>query len=192
MCQHGGRDDVVKVVDFGLVKKIAGGGLELTGVNTLLGSPLYMAPEAVTAPESYDGRGDLYCLGLVGYFLLIGEPPFGGDNAIDVLSAQIHEAPTPPSGRTARSIPAELDALIMDLLAKSPDARPRSAEVVVERLASMDLASQWTAERAARWWRTHGERDIVRERYTGVLELSSTNLAPERAYRRDRTFSAAL
>ncbi len=82
LCEIAGAPDVAKVVDFGLVKEVErGGDASLTTAGTLTGTPLYMAPEAITAPETLDARSDLYALGAVGYFLLVGvrrvHRPFG-------------------------------------------------------------------------------------------------------------------
>jgi serine/threonine-protein kinase len=179
LCRHGGIDDVVKVVDFGLVKKVAAGESEITGVNTLLGSPLYMPPESVTAPRTYDGRGDLYSLGLVGYYLLTGAPPFAGDNAIDVLSAQIHQEPESLSTHANQRIPADLEALILELLAKNPADRPQTADLVRERLAACEIGDRWTASDAARWW-TGRKPDADRgDAIDAVVRLSSLMPANE-------------
>ena len=79
--RRGGEPDVVKVLDFGLVKAVddqkqAG----LTQQASLTGTPLYMSPEAIQLPNSVDARSDLYAVGAVGYFLLTGHPVFEADN----------------------------------------------------------------------------------------------------------------
>jgi len=68
------------VVDFGLVKDLSGAGVALTATATLTGTPLYMSPEAITAPNAMDARGDLYALGAVGYFMVTGTHVFPGTN----------------------------------------------------------------------------------------------------------------
>ncbi len=78
--------DAVKLLDFGLVKKqnTREGGQRLTSDEQLLGTPLYMSPEAYTDPATVDTRADLFALGAVTYFLLVGEPTFKGKTAVEV------------------------------------------------------------------------------------------------------------
>ncbi|HMC95456.1 MAG TPA: serine/threonine-protein kinase, partial [Polyangia bacterium] len=64
--------DVVKVVDFGLVKRFGGNLDESAATDAITGTPLYMAPEAISRPDTVDGRSDLYAIGAVAYFLLTG------------------------------------------------------------------------------------------------------------------------
>jgi hypothetical protein len=79
LTQQGGVPDVAKVLDFGLVKRVSRTNGEdttiqaLTNDDSFSGTPLYMAPEAITSPEQLDARTDLYSLGAVGYFLLTGQ-----------------------------------------------------------------------------------------------------------------------
>jgi serine/threonine-protein kinase len=128
-------DDLVKLLDFGLTKQLdAESDLTLTDPDQLLGTPLYLSPEALTNPNDLDGRADLYALGAVGYFLLTGVPPFTGRSVIEVCGQHLHSEPVPPSSRAARSIPRELEALLLGCLAKNPDQRPRSAAVVARAL----------------------------------------------------------
>ena len=91
---RGGISDLVKVVDFGLVKDVgfrargeATSEPALTMADTITGTPLYMAPETVTAPETVDARADLYALGAVGYWLLTGTHVFGGKSIIEVCAS---------------------------------------------------------------------------------------------------------
>jgi serine/threonine-protein kinase len=100
---RGGIADLVKVVDFGLVKDVgvrARGGPTpepaLTLADTITGTPLYMAPETVTAPETVDARTDLYALGAVGYWLLTGTHVFGGHSIIEVCGHHKHSCPILP------------------------------------------------------------------------------------------------
>src|SRR4051794_18083195 len=77
VCDRGGAP-IVKVFDFGLVKKLDTGGeqIALTNMNAITGTPLYLAPESITHADQVDGRSDIYALGAVGYYLLTGAPPF--------------------------------------------------------------------------------------------------------------------
>jgi serine/threonine-protein kinase len=129
LCDHARRPDLIKVVDFGLVKEIAGSEADATHANTLTGTPLYMAPEAVAAPEEVDGRADVYALGAVGYFLLTGRPPFVGRSVVEVLGQHLHAPVVPPSKREP-SVPAGLERLLLSCLAKSPLDRPDAATMV--------------------------------------------------------------
>src|SRR6185436_19779980 len=80
LCERGGTPDVVKVLDFGLVKQIGpaegDASTESSTVNHIVGTPLYLSPEGMISPHTLDGRADLYSLGCLGYMLLTGAPPF--------------------------------------------------------------------------------------------------------------------
>ncbi|MET0388844.1 MAG: serine/threonine-protein kinase [Polyangiales bacterium] len=154
LCQLGGVCDVVKVLDFGLVKQL-NPSLDTTksNINTLIGTPQYLSPEAIAAPERVDARSDLYALGAVAYFMLTGTPVFDGRSVVEVCSMHLHTAPEPLSTRTSQVIPSELEALVLDCLAKDPSARPASAEAMATRLQRM-AAAPWTREDAKRWWQT--------------------------------------
>ena len=154
LCERGGRFDVAKVVDFGLVKSVAGSDPGVTLENTVPGTPHYMAPEALRAPDRLDGRADLYSLGATAYFLLTGKTVFEG-NLADVLAALLKDLPASPSSRLGRSLPEKLDALILATLAKSPEERPESVAAFQEALQTIDGAG-WTARDAESWWRGRG------------------------------------
>ena len=121
LCERGGMPDVAKVVDFGLVKEITGDGGKSQQV--ILGTPAYIAPEAVTDPDRVGPACDLYALGAVGYFLLTGRRVFDGKTAVDVCIQHVTDAPKPPSSISAVHIPPELEAILMKCLQKNP-SRP--------------------------------------------------------------------
>jgi len=159
---RGGISDLVKVVDFGLVKdvgyKAQGGATSepaLTMANTITGTPLYIAPETVTAPETVDARADLYALGAVGYWLLTGTHVFGGKSILEVCSHHLHSVPDPPSTRLGAPVSADLETVLLDCLAKRPEDRPASAHVLRDRLRACAAAGRWTNARAAQWWAVH-------------------------------------
>ena len=122
----------------------------------VIGTPLYLSPEAITSPGKIDSRSDLYSLGAVGYLLLTGTPPFAGANVVEVCSHHVLTQPTPPSERLGRPIPRDLEVLILKCLAKSPDQRPTDASALEQALRECESADQWTKDRALRWWRERG------------------------------------
>ena len=153
LCERGGTPDTAKVVDFGLVKELSpnGPGPGVSTVNNLTGTPLYLSPEAITAPEKLDGRSDLYALGAVGYFLLTGKPVFEGETLIEVCSHHLHTKPVPPSERLGRPLPPKLEAVILRCLAKSAADRPSSASALKEELEQCAVPA-WSDAQARAWW----------------------------------------
>jgi serine/threonine-protein kinase len=136
LCERGGVPDVVKVLDFGLVKELGRDEMEtVTRANIVTGTPQYMAPEALIKPDAVDGRTDLYALGAVGYFLLTGQQVFEGETMVEVCSHHLHTAPIPPSERLGRTIPRDLERLILACLAKDPGDRPQTATDLDRQLA---------------------------------------------------------
>jgi serine/threonine-protein kinase len=152
LCKRGGEFDVVKVLDFGLVKDTrAEITRDLTRALRVLGTPAYMAPERIENPGSADARSDLYALGAVGFFLLTGRAPYEGDNDL-TLAYQVVHAPLPKLHAAAPSAPSELIALILDCLAKDPSARPQNATVLMETLDRLLVRTPWTRQDARLWW----------------------------------------
>ena len=138
VCDRDSAHDVVKVLDFGLVRDVRPDATCDVDARQVVGTPLYMSPEAITTPESVDARSDIYAIGALGYFLLTGAPPFSGKNAVEVLGHHVYSAPEPPSARRP-AIPSRLEALVLRCLAKSPDERPASAAELRDEL--LELAS---------------------------------------------------
>jgi len=156
--ERGGLFDVVKVLDFGLVKEINGadGNQMVTAANTIPGTPHFLAPEAIERPDGIDARSDLYALGAVGYYLLTGTHVFTGRTPLEVLGHHLRDAPQAPSERLGRNIDPYLEALILRLLAKAPEDRLRHAGEVVDALSSgfQSPIGVWTQREAASWWQT--------------------------------------
>jgi serine/threonine-protein kinase len=132
-------DDWVKVLDFGLAKLFEDDG-DLTYAGVVIGTPLYMAPEAVRC-EPADPRTDLYAVGCILYEMLTGKAPFDASSSALVLARQLDDIPPP----LPPFVPAPLRMLVERLLAKTPEARPQSALEVRERLAAC-LSSQLAAD----------------------------------------------
>jgi eukaryotic-like serine/threonine-protein kinase len=157
-CRYGREVDVVKVLDFGLVKHTQAPepGAELVTADQLAGgTPAFMAPEQALGEDKVDGRSDLYAVGCVGYWLLTGTLVFEGATPLETIVMHVHAQPDLPSRRTDLTIPPELESLILTCLAKDPAARPTTADELGTRLAAVPLERPWTAERAREWWATH-------------------------------------
>ncbi len=169
LCDRGGVPDVAKVLDFGLVKEAEGDGdAGLSRDGALLGTPLYLAPEAIRSPAA-DARADLYSVGAVAYFLLAGRPVFEGRSVIEVCSQHLHAAPVPPSARLGRALPEGLEAWVLACLEKDPERRPSSAAEAAERLERAG-AGEWTADDARAWWAGKG-RALAALRHAHPPEL---------------------
>lgn len=125
----------IKLLDFGLARPEST-DIKLTGTGIVMGTPAYMAPEQARA-DATDERADLFSLGCLLYRLSCGEPPFYGANAMALMVALIESSPEPPS-RINPEIPPILDDLVLQLLAKSPDGRPKSAAEVIARIEAIE------------------------------------------------------
>ncbi|MFG2980169.1 protein kinase [Streptomyces sp. NPDC048258] len=137
---------VTKVLDFGIAKARGGPGTELTATGMIIGSFPYMAPERWTGGADgvpVDGRADLYALGCVLMELLTGARPFPAREMHELLAQHLTTQPPAP-GSLRAGLPAALDSLVLDLLAKDPRERPESAGEVSRRLA--EIARGGTAD----------------------------------------------
>jgi len=159
LTERGGEPDVAKVVDFGLVKPLVAMEPEATVSQSIVlaGTPLYMAPEMLTAPGTFDPRSDLYALGAVGYFLLTGKPIFDAATIAEAFGHHLHSEPMQPSQRLGQALPADLESVIMRCLRKQVDERPASAHELARELKQCAKTSRWTTEQAATWWRAFRE-----------------------------------
>ncbi|MGH8696106.1 MAG: serine/threonine-protein kinase [Burkholderiales bacterium] len=158
LCRHALEHDVVKVLDFGLVKRLAPetavADARWTHPDLIAGTPAYLAPEIVMG-DAVDGRADLYALGCVAFWLLTGRLVFEAATVAAVLVAHAREAPPRPSSLAPSPVPDELDQIVLDCLAKDPAARPQTAEALAARLGAVPFAQPWTPAAAAQWWATH-------------------------------------
>jgi hypothetical protein len=153
LCRQGGLYDFPKVVDFGLVKDLEpAGDAALTHADVIAGTPLYIAPEAITSPQSVSPQSDLYSLGAVGYFALTGQSVFPGRTLVEVCSHHLHTRPEPPSTRLGEPLPADLEALVLDCLEKDPARRPGGARELRRRLEACADFGGWTEDDARAWW----------------------------------------
>ncbi len=177
---RGGMFDVVKVVDFGLVKDTTGAQVNLTHANAITGTPMYMAPESIEKGDLVDQRVDLYAVGGVGYFLLTGTAMFLSDSLFDLLRLQSSVTPDSPSTRLGRDVATDLEEVIMTCLAKSPADRPQTARDLERRLAACADVDSWTFEEAQEWWKAYEAKSRPAETQpeTSTHEQGATMLLP--------------
>jgi serine/threonine-protein kinase len=173
LMERGGIPDFVKVLDFGLVKENSSDvSLGLSRGTLLLGTPLYMSPEAILSGV-VDGRSDLYALGAVAYYLLTGTTVFQGESVVEVCAQHLSSAPMPPSQRTDRFVPPSLDALLLRCLEKQPENRPATAGALAKELRAIEAEiGAFTDDEAHLWWAERGRKLMA--------ELRSSRRAPVR------------
>ncbi|MCM2307176.1 MAG: serine/threonine protein kinase [Sulfuritalea sp.] len=153
LCEISGERDVVKVLDFGLVKQVSGVATrDLTGSMRILGTPLYMSPERIRNPADADARADIYALGAVGFHLLTGRRLFETETEHDLTYHVLHEEPRLASDCSPFAVPAELDALIGRCLEKDPAARPQNIAEVAGALDALLVHAPWTRRQIDAWW----------------------------------------
>jgi len=157
LCEQGGEHDVVKILDFGLVKNLGvfaaqDGKTRSEDEKRIVGTPETMAPEAIRE-GGVSRLSDTYSLAVVGYFLLTGKPIFDADSVAEFIRHHQVSLPIPPSKRV-ESVPRDLEATIMRCLAKDPGQRPTSTLVLRKQLLDCADAGTWTPEDAAAWWKS--------------------------------------
>lgn len=176
--RRGCEPDVVKVLDFGLVKAVdRTEGSPANEGSSMSGTPLYMSPESIQAPMTVDACSDIYAVGAVGYFLLTGKPVFEAANLADLCQKHIEESPVPPSKRGNVKVSSQLEDAIMGCLEKSRAKRPQTARDLGILISKCAAASDWTIEEADRWWGRHERGSENRDFTTSTAGSSSTESA---------------
>ena len=162
LSHRGGVYDFVKVLDFGLAKRLSPdetAGLTKSGI--VFGTPRYIAPEGVHGSSHVDGRADLYNLGAVAYWMLAGRPVFDSGSAMEVLIDHVKTPPLPFAETSEVPVPNELEEIVMKCLEKDPADRFQSAVELAEAFESSSAAGSWSQRKALDWWELHnpGEED---------------------------------
>jgi eukaryotic-like serine/threonine-protein kinase len=147
--------DVVKVLDFGLVKTLEQDDGD-SRAGAITGTPMYLAPEAIVAPETVDGRADIYALGAVAYFLLAGRNVFEAETVVGTLGMHVVAQPVTPSSHLSKSLPADLETIVLCCLAKERSERPESAAALLAALLGCEDAPRYDKAAAFGWWRERG------------------------------------
>lgn len=155
LCERGGMLGVVKVVDFGLAKSLTPSAESplLSGTQMIMGTPMYLSPEAIARPDDVDARSDLYSLGAVAYYLLAGSAVFNAASIVEICAHHLHTAPEP-----LPTVPPEVERLVFKLLAKRPADRHASALELQTQLAALRIQHPWTEADARAWWADVQER----------------------------------
>ena len=137
LCERHGTPNFVKVLDFGLVK-LVDEAVEVTKKQNLVGSVSFLAPEQILGLE-FDQRADVYALGVLFFYMLVGQKPFMGEDDIAVLYQHIHkDVPSIQEHLPAgHDIPVELMEVIERCLAKDPVDRPATAQQVLDEMSAV-------------------------------------------------------
>jgi serine/threonine-protein kinase len=151
--QRGGIWDVAKLLDFGLVKErkpASDDGPRRSGA--FRGTPMFMAPEQAKSYEEVDARTDIYALGAVAYFLLIGRAPFAEGDVAAILQAHATQ-PAPPPSTINPEIPEDLERIVLRCLAKRREERFQDVNKLGAALALCQCSGKWTLTKANAWWK---------------------------------------
>ncbi len=134
LVEHADETDVVKVLDFGLVKDVESDGEDLTQTGLFMGSPKYMAPEQIRG-EHVDARTDVYALGIMLYEMVAGKVPYDKAKQVDTLLAHVNEKLPPLRDKKPDlQISEQLEMVILRCLAKNPSERFNGMAEVLESL----------------------------------------------------------
>src|SRR5262245_48598058 len=192
--RRGGESDVVKVLDFGLVKALD--ETKQTQSTAMAGTPLYMSPESIQTPDLVDSRSDLYAVGAIGYFLISGQPVFNAATLIELCKHHLASIPDAPSKRLGRAISAELETALLACLEKDRSKRPQTARDLSNLLDRAPTAHTWSQDEADAWWRNH-ERSLAAAAAANLpttqpYSPSPTTTAPTNAHAATKTSPAGL
>lgn len=181
------------VADFGVARAVsqATGANSLTSMGVALGTPTYMSPEQAVADPNVDQRADIYAVGVIGYELLAGRPPFSGVTPQQVLAAQVTEKPDPVSKHRPGVSPG-LEHAIMKCLEKRPADRWQSAEELLAVLEPLGTPSGGTAPTEARIAPVAAPRSRAPMVVAGVLVIAGVIAAGAYAVTRHSSPSVGL
>jgi serine/threonine-protein kinase len=172
------------VTDFGIARALTDSGdSRLTATGMAIGTPAYMSPEQSAGDQAIDGRSDLYSLGVVGYQMLCGQPPFVANNTPSMLVKHLSEKPVPVDERWP-DLPPDLARAVMICLEKDPADRFPSAAafaVALDGGGMPTLATRASTAASSQARAQTRERELtepLRDRYTPAVPTSYTPSAP--------------
>lgn len=146
-------DGKVKVMDFGIARALSDSQATMTQTNAVVGTAQYLSPEQARG-EAVDARSDLYSVGVLLFELLTGQPPFRGDSAVAVAYQHVSALPPAPSS-LASDIPASLDRVVMQALAKDREQRYANAAQMRTDLSRALRGIEVAAPETEVWSRLH-------------------------------------
>lgn len=155
LCNQGGAYDVVKVLDFGLVKDLDTSISQQTQINRIGGTPMFMAPERLRDPFNADQRVDIYAVGAVGLYL------FSGQYLLELVSQKMLSGQETLQGDfrnhliERKDIPQDLSDLLAQCIHFDPEKRPANIDVLIEFLEAKNEEYPWTRKKAMKWWKTY-------------------------------------
>jgi serine/threonine-protein kinase len=168
--------DLCKILDFGSVRDNSIGAKKLTVMGTTIGSPFYMSPEQAQALPELDQRADVWSMAAIAYECLTGSLPFRGSTGPSILLAILSNEPEPPSeAGKDRGVPATLDAVMEEGLAKSAAIRVPSIGALVDKIGK----AYGLLGDHAEWARTSPE--ALAERIRAGLPAALAQYTSERA-----------
>lgn len=153
LTKRGGEFDIVKVLDFGLAKKIDQNiHSDLTVGKKISGTPMYMSPERLRGSKDVDTRADIYSLGCVAYNLITGKPIFSSINELDTLYHVMNLEPKPIMEQSSQDVPEVLQKIIMSSLQKEMNNRPSNIQEWIDILEDLSIEYRWSQKQAELWW----------------------------------------
>ncbi|HKI19248.1 MAG TPA: serine/threonine-protein kinase, partial [Isosphaeraceae bacterium] len=168
----GGKCDIAKVLDFGLVKLTTPQATQLTADYTVSGTPQFMSPEQAMGASEIDGRADIYALGAILYFMLTGRPPFEGKTPTELMVAHARDPVVPPSNFRP-DIPTDLEAVALRCLAKKPDDRYPGAREMSFALAACACAGEWDEVKAEEWWAERAVSELESQEAAASVQMAA-------------------
>jgi serine/threonine-protein kinase len=153
VCRRGGALDVVKILDFGLVKSLTEThSRDLTRALRILGTPLYMSPERLRDPADVDGRADIYAVGALAFLMLTGRKLFEAPDDLALTTKILNDEAPGAAEAATQPIPRELDLLIAACVEKRREDRPQRITDLVEAFDALAGDHRWTDRDAEAWW----------------------------------------
>jgi CheY-like chemotaxis protein len=160
--ERGGQGEVPKILDFGIARIAEASGSNLTVAGTVLGTPAYMAPERLRGAP-YDGRSDVYSVGVILYQMLTGHMPFETEGRDSMAAIQMQLENEPPLPRVYQpELPEEIEHLALRALGKDPGERPGPDEFA-RTLRAVAAANQGAAPAESR---PRGRADVTDDGYS--------------------------
>ncbi len=155
VCNQGGSMDLIKVLDFGLVKNVDATVSQQTQINRIGGTPMFMAPERLRDPFHTDQRVDIYAIGAVGLYM------FSGQYLVELISQKMLAGQDTMQGNfdtqliNRSDIPDELKRLLTECVHFNPEKRPKNISDLIETLESLQRKHPWSRKDANDWWKNY-------------------------------------